>query len=97
MDKLAYQRQYYYTNKEKRLAYQNDYREKNREKICQYLRKHYEDFQREERGHKVRAAKVKSKPTPINKDPITVEEYIKATESKPIIQIINEPYTLNWN
>jgi hypothetical protein len=95
MDKLAYQRQYYYANKEKRLAYQNDYREKNRESICQYLRKHYEDFQREERGHTRRVAKYK--PKAIKKPPMTIEEHIKANETKPIVQIINEPFTLNWS
>lgn len=95
MDKLAYQRQYYYANKEKRLAYQNDYREKNRDSICQYLRKHYEDFQREERGHIRRISNYK--PKAIKKAPMSIDEYVNANETKPKIQIITGPVTLNWS
>jgi hypothetical protein len=95
MDKLAYQRQYYYANKEKRLAYQNDYREKNRDSICKYLRQHYEDVLREQRGHIRR--EVKYKPQAVRKPPMSIEEYINANETKPKIQIISGPVTINWS
>jgi hypothetical protein len=96
MDKLAYQREYYYKNKEKRLAYQNDYREKHREQICEYLRNHYVNFQREERGHTRRISKPKE-PKAV-KEPKKLEEYIGTLQNKiqDVITIKEGPFTMNW-